>query len=100
MTIMNITKNVLLANQFEICETVWQKTRGMMFRKKTVPLVFKFSKKQIIRLHSWFCPGPIDLIFLNDAWEVTELKSEWQQKKSYTSQNKAMFLLELPAGTI
>jgi len=42
----------------------------------------------------------MDLVFLDENWEVVELLSEWKQRSSYTSQKQAMFLLELPAGTI
>ena len=72
----------------------------MMFRKAVVPLVFYFNREKTISLHSWFCPDSMDLVFLDENWEVVELLSEWKQRSSYTSQKQAMFLLELPAGTI
>ncbi len=99
MQIKNITKETVLAESFEECRTWWSQTRGMMFRKKVVPLVFVFPKEQIIRLHSWFCPGVMDLVFLDENWEVVEIVSEWRPRSSYSSK-KAMFLLELPVGTI
>ena len=100
MPILNHTKNAVLANSFEECVTFWQQTRGMMFRKKVVPLLFAFPKEQTVKLHSWFCPDHMDLIFLDENWEVVELQPEWPPKKSYQPENKFMFLLELPRGTI
>jgi uncharacterized membrane protein (UPF0127 family) len=100
MPIINRTKDVVLAQAFEECKTFWQQTRGMMFRKEVVPLVFSFQKEQVVKLHSWFCPDDIDLIFLDENWEVVELQSEWPTRSSYTPKRPFMFLLELPAGTI
>ncbi|MBI4146180.1 DUF192 domain-containing protein [Candidatus Woesearchaeota archaeon] len=100
MPILNATRQTILAVSFEECRTFWEQTRGMMFRKEVIPLVFHFEKEQTIRLHSWFCPGAMDLVFLNDAWEVVEMRSEWEPKSSYHSFRPALFLLELPVGTI
>lgn len=98
MPIVNATKNTVLAEQFEEAKTPKQQFRGLMFRKVT-PLVFYFDKEQHIELHSFFCKT-MDLVFLNDEWEVVELFREWSPWRIYKSRNKALFLLELPAGSI
>lgn len=100
MPIHNATKKTLVCLRFEECDSFWEQTRGMMFRERIVPLVFNFSSERILRLHSWFCPGEMDLVLLSDAWEVVELRSDWPAKSKFTSKNKAKFLLELPPGTI
>ena len=100
MPIINATKDSVLAHSFEECKTFWQQTKGMMFRKEVVPLVFFFPKETSLKLHSWFCPDNIDLVFLDENWEVVELYSEWDTWSSYSPQKKFMFLLELPRGTI
>jgi uncharacterized membrane protein (UPF0127 family) len=100
MPIVNRTKDVVLAHSFEECKSWWEQTRGLMFRKEVVPLVFVFSKEQTLKLHSWFCPDNIDLVFLDENWEVVELQQEWEPWSSYSSQKPSMFLLELPRGTI
>lgn len=100
MPIVNHTKNAVIADSFEECATFWQQLRGMMFRKEVVPLVFRFSKEQTVNLHSHFCPDAMDLLFLDETWEVVEMHSEWQPKSTYKSRAPAMFLLELPAGSI
>ncbi len=89
-----------MAESFEECHSSWEQTRGMMFRKSVVPLVFFFKKQRIVRLHSWFCPDNIDLVFLDENWEVVELQSELPPWSNYTSRRPFMFLLELPAGII
>ena len=100
MPIINQTKDSVLADSFEECRTFWQQTKGMMFRKKVVPLVFTFPKERIVKLHSWFCPDNIDLVFLDENWEVVELQPEWDTYSSYVTIKPCMFLLELPGGTI
>lgn len=100
MPIINRTRDVVLAESFEECATFWQQLRGMMFRKDIVPLVFRFPKEQTVDLHSFFCPGPMDLLFLDETWEVVEIHSEWQPRSKYKNRYPAMFLLELPPGTV
>jgi len=100
MPIINKTKDEVIAETFEECRTTWQQTKGMMFRKEVVPLVFYFSKERIVKLHSWFCPDAMDLVFLDENWEVVETVPVWPKKSSYTAKTKFMFLLELPKETI
>lgn len=100
MPIINRTKDIVLASSFEECTSFWQQTRGMMFRKEVVPLVFRLPKEKVISLHSWFCPDNMDLVFLDENWEVVEMHSEWPPRSSYSPRRSFMFLLELPAGTI
>jgi len=100
MPIINKTKDSVLADSFEECRTWWEQTKGMMFRKEVVPLLFPFSKEQLVKLHSWFCSDNIDLVFLDENWEIVELQPEWDTYSSYSSQKPCLFLLELPRGTI
>lgn len=100
MRVVNATKDSTIADSLLKCRTFWEQTRGMMFREEVIPLLFVFPKPQRVHLHSWFCPGAMDLILLNDAWEVVELKSEWERRSSYSSERDCSFLLELPVGTI
>lgn len=100
MPIINRSKESVLAETYEECRTFWQQTRGMMFRSKVVPLLFIFPKAKIVKLHSHFCPGHMDLVFLNENWEVVEMQSEWPPGSKYAPQQPYIFLLELPPGTI
>ena len=42
----------------------------------------------------------MDLIFLDDSWEVVETCSAWERRNSYRSGKEALVLLELPEGTV
>ena len=98
--IYNYTKGIVLAEEYKICRSFFSKLRGQMFRKKVMPMVFEFDTEQRIDLHSWFVKEPIDLIFMNDAWEVVEMVHEFSPKKFYKPKEKALYVLEMPAGTI
>jgi uncharacterized membrane protein (UPF0127 family) len=50
----------------EECRTIWQKTKGLMFRKNSKPLVFKFNKSTRQSIHSFFCK-PFLAIWLNNG---------------------------------
>ena len=54
-------KNVDL--DVEECKTMWQKMKGLMFRKKSKPLLFYFSKKTNEPIHSFFCKPFIAIWF-------------------------------------
>ena len=39
----------------EVCDTIFSKARGLMFRKKSLPLLLKFKKPTQQGIHSFFC---------------------------------------------
>jgi uncharacterized membrane protein (UPF0127 family) len=39
----------------ELCDTLWKKFRGLMFRKNPKPLFFVFKKPTQQPIHSFFC---------------------------------------------
>ena len=84
----------------EKCDSFLKQLRGEMFRKKIKPLLFIFNNERIMRLHSWFCFGKIDLVFLDKNFKVVEIKKGWKNWSFYTSKNKCKYLLELPEGSI
>lgn len=48
----------------EICDTTWKRARGLMFRKKSLPLLFVFKKPTCQGIHSFFCK-PFKAVWLN-----------------------------------
>lgn len=98
MRVLNASKDAVLAENVEECRTWWQQSRGMMFRKAT-PLVFYFRRPRRVRLHSWFCPT-MDLVFLDDSWEVIDVHIDWPPFSSYKCTAPVSYVLELPRGTI
>jgi uncharacterized membrane protein (UPF0127 family) len=48
----------------EVCDTIFRKARGLMFRKRSKPLLFIFKKETRQPIHSFFCL-PFRAIWVN-----------------------------------
>lgn len=73
-----------------------------MFRKKLHKnaLIFIFHKGKIIPLHMLFVFHPIDVLYIDKDKKVVEIKENLKPFSFYTPKNKAVYIIELPAGTI
>jgi hypothetical protein len=98
--IHNKSKNKIVAKEYVKCYDTVSKTFGLMFRKQIKPLIFIFKQPKIYSLHTYFVKFPIDIVFLNDCFEVVEIKKNLKPFKSYKPKNKASFVLELPEHSI
>ena len=100
MIIKNLTKKVIIGKNAKSCKSIFSKARGLMFSKKPKILIFSFKKEKIIPLHMFFVLFPIDILFLDKKERVIELKEGFRPFSYYKPKNKAMCVIELPAGTI
>lgn len=98
--IKNLTEKVIIAKNAKICRNAFSKAIGLMFSKKPNPLVFIFENEKIVRLHMLFVFFPIDIIFLDKNKQIVELKESLRPFSFYTPKLKAMYVIELPGGTI
>ncbi len=98
--IRNYSKKKVIVTKSRTVKSVFGKTLGLMFKKKPEPLVFVFSKATFVPLHTFFMQFPIDVLFLNENWEVVELKENFMPYSYYRPKKKAMFVIELPEGSI
>ncbi len=98
--IKNITKDTVLANNCSICTNFLSRGMGLMFKKKMIPTILAFKKESSAAIHTYFVRHYLDVLFLNDQWEVIDLVEGLQPKNFYTPKHKAMFILELPEGSI
>lgn len=57
--------------EVEVCDTVLSKARGLMFRKKSRPLLFVFKKPGGRSIHSFFCQ-PFRAIWMMNGKIVEE----------------------------
>jgi uncharacterized membrane protein (UPF0127 family) len=39
----------------KVCDNFWSKLSGLMFRRKSLPLLFVFKNHGMYAIHSWFC---------------------------------------------
>jgi hypothetical protein len=100
MHIKNTSKKTLLAKNAKLCTSMFSKSLGLMFSKKKKSLIFVFKKEKIIPLHMFFVFYPIDVLFLNKNKIVVEIKENFMPFTFYNPKKKAMYIIELPKGTI
>jgi len=80
----------------EECKTVLQKTHGLMFKKKSKPLLFIFGKKTSEGIHSFFCVPFIAIWFFND--KIIDIKYVRPWRFYVRPYGKFDKLLEIPVG--
>tara|TARA_Y100000310_G_C20422775_1_gene687474 strand:+ start:504 stop:794 length:291 start_codon:yes stop_codon:yes gene_type:complete len=68
---------------------------GLMFRKKSPPLLFKLKKQKKFTIFSHFCK-PFTAIWLDDKKHI--VKTEYIKKWKLSS-GKGKYLLEIPTTT-
>lgn len=99
--ITNITKGKLISAEHRLCEGIFSKARGLMFtRRIRVPLVFNFRREAIIPIHMLFVFYPIDVLWLDRAKRVVELKRSLKPFTVMAPGAKASYVLELEQGAI
>ncbi|MCP3682810.1 MAG: DUF192 domain-containing protein [bacterium] len=98
MKITNNTKKGVIANDCSLCKSSFSRAKGLMFSKQK-NLLFVFNKEKIIPLHMFFVFYSIDVIFLDEKKRIVELAT-LKPFTFFTPSKKAMFILELKAGTI
>jgi uncharacterized membrane protein (UPF0127 family) len=62
--------------------------------------VFVFRKPRKVALTMFFVFFPIDVIFLDEKKRIVEIKENFRPFTEYYPKKKALFVVELPAGTI
>ncbi|VVB79633.1 putative ACR [uncultured archaeon] len=80
----------------EVCDTVWKKTRGLMFRKNSSPLLFIFDKNQDITIHSFFCK-PFKALWLDDKKRVVKIIDVKNWAPYFSEYGR--YLLEIPISS-
>lgn len=99
MEVRNVTKGNKITETSVPCQTLWEKARGLMFRKQC-DLIFIEKEEKYIPLHMFFVFYPIDVVYLNKKKEVVELKDNFFPFTVYSPKKKAQYVLELKNKTI
>ena len=79
------------------CKNVLSKTRGLMFKKNSKPLLFVFKKLIKQSIHSFFCQPFIAIWFDNDKIVDVKLIKSWAV--SIKPKEKFNKLLEIPSNS-
>ncbi|MFA4982692.1 MAG: DUF192 domain-containing protein [Candidatus Micrarchaeia archaeon] len=96
-TLSNISRKKSVRIPLEIADNELSRTRGLMFRRKVVPILFVFSQEGIYPIHSFFVPGLFDAIYLSGDGKVAEAFFRIPPGKPLICpKRRAKFLLELP----
>jgi len=77
----------------KVCESIFSKISGLMFRKNSPSLLFIFSKEKKLSIHSYFCK-PFTAIWLDDKKRV--LKKEYVRNWKFNISGRGRYLLEIP----
>ena len=80
------------------CSSGWSKTRGLMFRRKIIPLILVFSTPSYVSLHSWFVWFAFDVISIDDSWKIIEIKRGMKPWELYSPKVKVSYVLETPVN--
>lgn len=88
-------------NKFKIkvkkCESLYSQIIGLMFKKNSAPLLFKFKKPKSILIHSFFCKKFIAIWFIED--KVIDIKIIKPNQFSIKPNKKFDKLLEIPSNS-
>jgi uncharacterized membrane protein (UPF0127 family) len=98
MKLQNFTyysKNKKIKIKIEVCDTIWKKFSGLMFRKNSPPLLFVFNRNQNLTIHSFFCK-PFKAIWLDDKKRITQEKDIYNWRLHFSGKGK--YLLEIPSS--
>ena len=98
--IINVTKDTTIAQHCRICKNFFTRGIGLMFAKKMTPTILAFKRENTAAIHTFFVKHYLDVLFLNDHWEVVDLVEGLMPRSTYTPKHKAMFVVELPEGSI
>ena len=108
--ITNKTRGTVLCKTYELAQSPWQKTRGLMFRD-TLPenhgMLFKFTRTTSAGMWMFGMRFPIDILFLDSSKRVLRvienarpLGLSWRTWRLYSSPYPASYALEIPSGKV
>ncbi len=96
----NKSRKTRLSSDCRLCRAQVSKSLGLMFKTKPETLVFIFGNEKIVPLHMLFVFFPIDVLYLDRNKKVVELKKGFKPFTFYTPRKKALYIVELPSGSI
>lgn len=77
----------------KICDNLWLKFSGLMFRKNSLPLLFVFNRNGRLAIHSFFC-RPFRAVWLDEEWNAVKVVDVKKWRPNISGRGK--YLLEIP----
>ncbi len=100
--IRSISRKKTLWHDYEIADTPWKKTKGIMLRRKLerpVLFVLDYEDRMRAAIHSFFCLIRFDAIFLNGSKTVTDIVENIPAWRIYIAPKKpSKYFIECKAG--
>lgn len=95
-------KKITLAKKVVFRKNPFSQGIGLMFHKKISDEahIFTFNEEIYVPVTMYFVFFSIDILFLDKNKKIVELKENFRPFTNYYPKNLAMYLVELPAGTI
>ncbi len=99
MRLINQTKNVVLAEDLFIADTIFTRIKGLLGRSMLLP-----NQALILdpcnAVHTFFMRFPIDILFLDKENRVIKAISDLRPNRVSRTYWKAKRVVELPAGRL
>ncbi len=93
----NLSKKKSAKISMEVADNDFSRMRGLMFRKKVIPILFIFDSEGIYPIHSQFVPAEFDAIYLSfDGTVVEAIRRIPPNQTIIRPAKRALYLLELP----
>ncbi len=100
--IKSVSHKKVLFKEYELADTPFKKTRGIMFRKSlSKPVLFVLAEEGKTRaaIHSFFCLIKFDAIFLDSQKKVVDIREEIPPNRPFIApKEKAKYFIECKAG--
>ena len=82
--------------EVRVCDNPFSRASGLMFRKKSKPLLFKFKHPTRIAIHSFFCVPFVSIWFLDG--KIIDKKFVMPWKPTIKPNEKFDMFLEIPSN--
>ena len=93
----NLSKKKSAKIPMEVADNDFSRMRGLMFRKKVIPMLFIFDSENIYPIHSKFVPAKFDAIWLSpNGTAVDVIRRIPPNRAIIRPAQRALYLLELP----
>ncbi len=97
--VWNITKNISLAKEVEVADSVRGRIKGLLGRR-SLPAGTGLLLKPCNSIHSCFMRFDFDAVFISDSLKVVYMIEKMRSFRISPVVRQAGMVLELPAGTI
>jgi len=96
MILKNQTTGKIICKDLKICDSFKDRMFGLLLRKNPRNLLFKTR----FGIHTFFLNEPIDVLILNDTFQVVTLKRNLKPNRAYFWNPKYSIIIELVKNTI